>query len=138
MYKKILRFDLVFSYWIFIWYLLYEFKLVKSAPKLALILGLIDNLIALCLMFYYANPYINIFIFSLINFCIKVIPLWRIRKIQIKIYDVYLFIIIFILYNIWLYLNNTNFYQTVYDSFYGIQKNLPIGPISYYLKQLYQ
>ena len=40
-----LRGDLVFSYWIYVWYLLYIFKLIKYSPKLPLILGLIDNVI---------------------------------------------------------------------------------------------
>ena len=40
---KYYRFDLLFSYWIFIWYLLYIFEIIDASPKLALIVGLIEN-----------------------------------------------------------------------------------------------
>ena len=50
-----LRADLVFSYWIFVWYLLYIFKVTSYNPKLYLLLGLIENLAYLFLMIYYNN-----------------------------------------------------------------------------------
>jgi hypothetical protein len=45
-----LRADLVFSYWIYLWYILYAFKITNFSPKFPLILGLIDNIIMLLLM----------------------------------------------------------------------------------------
>jgi hypothetical protein len=38
-----MRFDLVFSYWIFAWYLLYMAKIIKYSPKLVIVLGIIEN-----------------------------------------------------------------------------------------------
>ena len=48
-----LRIDLVFSYWMFFWYILYAFKLTKYSPKFIIGLGIIENFIMLLLMFYY-------------------------------------------------------------------------------------
>jgi len=39
-----LRIDLVFSYWVYFWYILYAFKITNYSPKFPLILGLIDNI----------------------------------------------------------------------------------------------
>jgi hypothetical protein len=58
------RFDFVFSYWIFIWYLLYMLKIVIYNPKWALMIALIENTFALALMFFYKNSFINIFLFK--------------------------------------------------------------------------
>ena len=69
--------DTIFSYWIFGWYLLYEFKYIKYSPKLALIIGLISNTILLFLMIIYKNNIINILLFCIVQLFIKIIPLWR-------------------------------------------------------------
>jgi hypothetical protein len=47
------RFDYVFSYWIFAWFLLYEFGYTSYNPKIALIIALIENIGILCLMIYF-------------------------------------------------------------------------------------
>ena len=38
-----IRPDLIFSYWIYLWYILYIFKVLKYNPKLAIIFGMIKN-----------------------------------------------------------------------------------------------
>jgi hypothetical protein len=38
-----MRLDIIFSYWIFAWYLCYVFKWTHYSPKLALLFGLIEN-----------------------------------------------------------------------------------------------
>ena len=47
---SIYRFDLGFSYWVFIWYFLYIFEIVDASPKLALTVGLIENAVLLFAM----------------------------------------------------------------------------------------
>ena len=56
-----LRADLVFSYWIYIWFILYEFNFIEYSPKFPLILGVIDNLIMLFLMILYGTSRRTIF-----------------------------------------------------------------------------
>ena len=79
------RFDFVFSYWIFLWYILYILKVVIYNPKWALTISLIENTFALALMFFYKNSFINIFFFCFINLFIKILPLWSLRKTNVHL-----------------------------------------------------
>ncbi len=38
-----IRLDLMFSYWLFIWYILYEIEITEYNPKAWLIFALISN-----------------------------------------------------------------------------------------------
>jgi hypothetical protein len=100
-----LRGDLVFSYWIYIWFILYEFKFTKYSPKFPLILGVIDNLIMLILMMIYGTSRRTIFYFIIINTLIKVLPLYYLRDESIKLNDIYFTCGLFLLFIFWLHLN---------------------------------
>ena len=84
-----LRFDLVFSYWIYIWYILYAFNITIYSPKLALLIGLIDNIIMLCLMIYFGSNIRTILYFIIVNTFIKIVPLYLLRKEKIQMKDIY-------------------------------------------------
>ena len=76
---KIYRFDLLFSYWIFAWYLLYIFNIINYSPKLALIIGIIENIgLFLFMMFSLHSSNKTILSFIFINILLKVIPLYTI------------------------------------------------------------
>ena len=105
---KALRPDLIFSYWIFVWFLLYFFNYTAYNPKFALILGLIYIIIMIILMFIYNTPRETIIIFVIINIFIKVVPLYYLRKDAVKWKDIYFTCILFLIYIIWLYINNQN------------------------------
>ena len=47
-----LRIDLVFSYWILLWYILYILNIIKYNPKIALLLAIIVNGLAIILMIF--------------------------------------------------------------------------------------
>lgn len=100
-----LRADLVFSYWIYIWFILYEFKFTEYSPKFPLILGVIDNLIMLILMLLYGTSRRTIFYFIVINTLIKVLPLYYLRNEQIKLNDIYFTCGLFLLFIVWLHVN---------------------------------
>ena len=121
--------DLIFSYWIFVWYLLYEFKFINNSPKLALIIGLITNTILLLLMIYYVNNIYNILLFCIVQVFIKVIPLWRLRN--NNIYDYKSLIILFIIYMVWLHINKTNIRKLNKTKLEKIKNNINIGQITY-------
>ena len=104
------RFDLLFSYWIFVWYLLYIFEIVDASPKLALILGLFENLTLLySMIFIQSQPLKTVIIFVMINTCFKVIPLYTLydEKINLK-KDIQNTAVLFIFYIIWLIILNHN------------------------------
>ena len=93
-----LRADLVFSYWIYLWYILYAFKITNFSPKIPLILGLIDNIIMLLLMLVYGTSKETIFYFIIINTLIKVAPLYYLRNEPIKWIDIYFTIFLFVIF----------------------------------------
>jgi len=101
-----LRGDLVFSYWIYFWYILYSVKITTYSPKFPLILGLIDNIIMLFLMLVYGTSSRTIFYFIIINTFIKVVPLYYLRSEVVKIKDIYFTIFLFIIFIFWLHLIN--------------------------------
>jgi hypothetical protein len=108
-----LRSDLVFSYWIYVWYILYEFKIISYSPKLPLILGLIDNLVMLVLMLMYGTSKRTIFYFIIINTLIKVVPLYYLRSESIKMKDIMFTIFLFFIFIIWLHLNRQSLFGNV-------------------------
>ena len=121
-----LRGDLVFSYWIYVWYLLYIFKLIKYSPKLPLILGLIDNIIMLLMMLLYGTSSRTIFYFIVINTFIKVIPVYYLRIETIKINDIYFMFGLLSVFIIWLQINKQSLVgniKLIHDSLlYGKDK----------------
>ncbi len=121
-----LRADLVFSYWIYLWYILYAFKITKFSPKFPLILGLIDNIIMLLLMLVYGTSKETIFYFIIINTLIKVVPLYYLRNEPVKWIDIYFTIFLFILFIIWLNINRQSLFgniKIIHDSLlYGKNK----------------
>jgi len=100
-----LRADLVFSYWIFVWYILYKFKLTKYSPKFALFFGIIDNIILLFLMIWFGSNKRTIFYFILINSLIKLLPYYTLIKEKIKLSDIYFTCILFLIFVLWLHIN---------------------------------
>jgi hypothetical protein len=121
-----LRADLVFSYWIYLWYILYAFKITSFSPKFPLILGLIDNIIILLLMLSYGTSKETIFYFIIINTFIKVVPLYYLRNETIKWRDIYFTVLLFIVFVGWLHLNKQSLMgnlKVIHDSLlYGQDK----------------
>ena len=105
------RLDLLFSYWILVWYLLYVFKAVSVAPKLTIIMAIIVNILTVCYMIYFnVYPPWKIVLFITVISLMKGIPLWTLRKKQIQFGKELIFIsILLMLYVIWLYMNKTKF-----------------------------
>ena len=121
-----LRFDLVFSYWIYVWYVLYALSATKFSPKFPLTLGLLDNIVMLVLMFAYGTSSRTIGYFIVINTLIKIVPLYYLRKEPIKLNDVYFTVLLFLIFVIWIHLNNQSLYgnmKLIHDSLiYGQDK----------------
>jgi hypothetical protein len=121
-----LRADLVFSYWIYFWYILYAFRITHFSPKFPLLLGLIDNIIMLLLMLMYGTSKETIFYFIIINTLIKVVPLYYLRNESIKWIDIYFTVFLFIVFVGWLHLNKQSLVgnlKIIHDSLlYGQDK----------------
>jgi|LauGreDrversion4_2_1035121.scaffolds.fasta_scaffold08028_7 hypothetical protein len=128
-YTMLEMFSFVFSYWILVWYILYEVGLTSYNPKGVLILALLENLFLLSILIYYEYPYL--LTFCIINFFIKVVPLWRVRHTTIHPRDIYAAIGLFILYVIWLWINQTNVVKLMNQQIKNVKQQKPVGPVMY-------
>jgi hypothetical protein len=130
------RFDFVFSYWIIVWFLLFEFKWTNLNPKVALGIGLIENIGLLFLMIFYQNSVTQILLFCFINLFLKVLPLWIVRNTSIHTKDVLFLMALFLVYIFWLVvINKKNLREFAYQKLHAIQTNKPIGPMMYFLEK---
>jgi len=68
---------------------LYISGFVKHTPKLALILGILFNVVTIFVMAYYKAFIQNIIYLALFVFVLKVVPLWTLRDTTIQESDVY-------------------------------------------------
>ena len=125
---RVLRLDLIFSYWIFIWFLIYKLKWIMYSPKFAIIFGLIENFFMLIMMFLFGTKMESIIYFIIINVFIKVIPLYYLRNEYIYWKDIYFTIILFILFILWLHINKESLIgnlKLIHDSLVYNRFNTP-------------
>lgn len=135
-----LRIDLVFSYWIFFWYILYALKLTIYSPKLIIGLGIIENFIMLLLMFYYKTKKDTIIKFIMINFFIKIVPFYMVFNDKIKLADVYATIMLFIIYSLWVYLNGETiieYHNKIFESLIYNKNDTPFMSLISYLQKYF-
>jgi hypothetical protein len=136
-----LRADLVFSYWIYIWFILYAFKITQYNPKFALLLGLIDNIIMLIMMLIYGTSKRTIFYFILINTLIKVVPIYYLSNEKIKLKDIYFTLVLFIIFIIWLHINKQSLIgniKIIHDSLLYGQNKTPFMALLKQIKKNYK
>jgi len=128
-----LRIDLVFSYWIFIWYILYILKIVKYNPKIALLIAIIVNGIVILLMIYYKHPASAIISFCLINIFIKIIPFISLIETKYELKDFYALIVSFIIFLLWRKMNTSN---DIHDAIDWLKYKKEAGDFTYYLNKV--
>lgn len=127
------RLDLAFSYWIFAWYLLYIFKIIKYNPLCFLIIALIFDIIFVLVLIYYKNSTIYIFLTLFINLFIKVLPIWTLKNTTFNYDDLGAGVILFFIYIGWMKFNNklnTNTFKSIFKS---IKNKTPITPLLYFI-----
>jgi hypothetical protein len=99
--------DLIFSYWIFAWYIVYILGINKKYnPKFALILGLIENSFTLFLLFYYGTKIRLTIFFFIMLLLLKIIPLYTVWNTRIHKKDVVSSIVLFTIYLFWYFIVN--------------------------------
>jgi amino acid transporter len=78
------RFDLVFSYWVFAWWLLYMAGVLPAwtSPLLALIVGAAENIILLLWMIWKQYSWRIIALFVILNATMKGLPIWTLIRWQ--------------------------------------------------------
>lgn len=136
-----IRADLVFSYWIFGWYILFALNVTSYSPKFALILGALDNMFMLAMMLLYGTSTKTIFYFILINIAIKIVPLYYLINIPIKTSDIYFTCGLFTLFIIWLRINNQQLIgnaKLIYDSIVYNKNDTPLFSFLAQMQQNYK
>lgn len=126
-------FDL-FSYWIFVWYLLYLVGLPYN-PKFALTVALLSNVIQLCTLIYYKNKWVNIVLFCTVTLFIKVVPLWTLRHTPYTKQQILATLILFMIYASYLAINGKNAISILQKIYLSVQHGTYVGPMSLVLKK---
>jgi len=123
--KEVIRLDLILSYWLFFWWILYELKIVSANPKLFLILGFVVNLIMLARkMITHSRTVVP---FIIINTIIKVIPLIALMNTVITQNDVSASLMVAVIYLFWVLINIETVVRNI--------KNKAIPPFEYWWTQ---
>ena len=138
--RKVLRIDLVFSYWIFIWYLLYAIHIVKYNPKFAIIIGIIENIFMFLTMIYFGSSYETLFYFIIINIFIKLIPYYTLIKTSITYNDIKVTLLLFLIYSIWVYINGhtvIEYQNKIFDSLINNKNQTPLMFLIQQIKQYF-
>lgn len=143
--EKYLRLDLLFSYWIFAWYLLYITGIFKYySPLFAIIIATIENFITALVYLYRGISRYNFIKFIIINIFLKIIPLITLRNEKIILKDIYFTFILFIVYVIYVSFNSEEIKRYLSNILYGninnrgniedlIYDNIYTKLINYYL-----
>jgi hypothetical protein len=74
--KSFIKLISFISYWIFLWYLLFIFKIVKANPLLFLIISFIFILIQIYYLYVNKSSKYNLIKYIIINLFIKIIPIF--------------------------------------------------------------
>ena len=131
------RFDFVFSYWIFAWYIFYALGLTTYSPKAFLIISVSINIFIFLSMIYYKNSFIYILLFVVANFIIKVVPIFLMRSVSIKTRDYYAGAGLFAMYYIWLLINGTSFIEIMKNQQDAVLKNDARTPFMNYVVKFF-
>jgi len=131
-----LRFDYLFSYWIYAWFLIYYFIDTSSGskistfikrrlnPKFALYVALTENLVTLPIMIYFGVGISILLKYIAMIFIVKVLPILLIWKNPVKWpQDIYTFFIIFGIYNIYLQCNDESLVEIYKRTIMAFVKN---------------
>ena len=129
----------IFSYWIFIWFLLFYFKIVTYNPYYFLFIGLIFVIFQAGLYLYFSN-FEKFFYFIIVNPIIKIIPLILIHDMPRSRRDIIFGTLLFVIYAGFIFIKRyfkISKYPTLYESIVQETKSKKITtPGMYYIKQI--
>lgn len=138
--------DLLFSYWLFYWFLIYYtlinitnngtmFNFIKTFanPIIGLCIASIENMFTLIALIYKNNSLESTikYLFAIVLF--KIIPIYLIKQYSVNIFYSFIsFLILFITYLIYVKMNNQNIvyiYQTTFESILTDKNDTPFYKI---------
>lgn len=110
--KIVIRNDLMISNWALIFYILYMLQIVKISPLPILLYATFVATTCVLIGIYYQNISLNNFLaYIIMTFFLKIIPIYTIRNDKITKNVLLLSSSIFIIYLLYLDLNDTSFFS---------------------------
>jgi hypothetical protein len=123
------RFDLILSYWIFAWFILYIYDVVPYSPHLALVLALLFEFGILFAMIYNRTSNYYIALFVIITIIIKGIPLYILRNETIDYASQMFYMgVLMVTYVGWLLINKKNPIDYYKTQIYGLSQGKETTP----------
>lgn len=122
----VLRVDLIFSNWITVWFILYFIGWIKYSPKFAVTIGLLENTY---LMFILKTANIQTIFSLMFVISIKFMMFYIVRNDTLRKIDIVFSLILFMIYIVWVYINNetiVGYYKKIEDSLNKNDNNTPI------------
>ena len=105
------RADFIFSYWVFLWYLLFYFGIINVLnPKFAILLGIVENMIILFFMIYYKTKLQLIVTFFIMVIILKLLPIYTIWNTKIRSQDILATLVLFLIYVFWVFMNKKSMF----------------------------
>ena len=107
---------LVFSNWIFVWFILYVLRVIPFNPTIAFIISIFMISSEIVILLLYGTNKYNITKFIIINVLLKFLPfliMWYLSDLHISLKDFYFGLSLFIFYLVYLYLNDETL-MTIY------------------------
>ena len=101
-----LRPDLLFSYWIFAWYIFYMFKFKVANPKFALIMALLEGIGTFTAMLIFNTNIQVIMMFLIVTSIIKIIPVYTLLNTTVSKRDIKITVVLGLIYSFWLLIIN--------------------------------
>jgi hypothetical protein len=147
----VLRFDFLFSYWVFLWAIAFYFipnnnthpftTFIKRnvQPMFALYVALAENMALFIAVLYYNPQWELIIKFITMILVVKIIPLYLLRNYTFHWEtNIVSFVCIFGLYNAYLFWNDTNMIEIYKKTIYSIITNQPNTPFFYWVEWMKQ
>jgi hypothetical protein len=128
--------DLVFSYWLFAWFLIYIWGGTPYNPKIWLQIGVAENLLLFFTLLYFRTPVFILVLFLAINACIKLLPLWILRNTEVQYADVFAGLALGFAYLCWVYLRLGSLdalQQHIHKSWQNMKDGKPSTPLVEYI-----
>lgn len=119
----------LYSHWIFLWFLLYYFKIISANPTYFLIIAFIIILFGFFILIFLKASFINLFTFLLYNIFIKLIPILLISNFTYNLYHIIFGCYIYILYLLYMIFSKKNpfdYYKKLIEIFHKSKEGYKI------------
>ena len=119
------RFDYVFSYWLFAWWILYALKVTRYSPALWLWVAVVFEVFLFFTLIHHQYPVWYVTLFVIINLVIKGGPLWSMRRETPR--GIMPGLLLFLTYVAWLHVNGESVSTVTGRASSQIEKRKPFS-----------